>query len=203
MGIRRSSQPGVPHGLLRRVLVASPAGEEGRLPRQPVQSRSPTFERLAALGYVDATFDPDAHLRGVIGQDPDRVFPGLNFYNSRTARSARLIDMEGGVAHEWSHETAGAWQSAELLPGGRVLVIQKNRELLLLDDRSRPIWSFEGSVHHDLDVFEDRIYVLNRREELRPEIHPERPRWTPPVRWCGPSSTPTSTRPGTARPCGG
>ena len=140
----------------------------------PAESRARAIERLTSIGYVRGTFDADQHLRDVVMHDASRAFSGFNFYSSRSRESALLIDMTGGVVHEWNHDTPEGWQSAELLPNGDVLAIVKDIELVRLDSKSKLLWRFTGRVHHDLDVFDNRIYSLNRLETIRPEIHAER-----------------------------
>ncbi|MAF67158.1 MAG: hypothetical protein CMJ84_16065 [Planctomycetes bacterium] len=144
-------------------------------PKQFVKSRSPAFDDLAALGYVDASFDPDSDRRGTFHARPGRYFEGLNLYSSRTARSAQLVDMRGRVRHSWGSDTTDPWQAVTLLADGRLLVIEKDRGLLALDRASRPLWRFDARVHHDLDASGGRIYILTRRDELRPDLHPSRP----------------------------
>ncbi|MDG2333390.1 MAG: hypothetical protein P8Q97_04125 [Myxococcota bacterium] len=124
--------------------------------------------QLVELGYAEATFDINSELSGVVVSDLDRALPGVNLYNSRTAKSAQLIDLAGAVIHEWKYETPDAWQSVDLLPGGGLLVVEKDRALHFLDAESHLLWSFPGEMHHDLDVFEGEIYALNRQIESRP-----------------------------------
>jgi hypothetical protein len=129
---------------------------------------------LASLGYVEATHDAESQERGVMVSDETRAAKGLNFYNSKRERSAKLVDLHGEVVHEWSYETRFPWNSSELLEDGDVLVIQKDHELVRLDRDSNLEWSYQARVHHDLDVFEDRIYTLTRKTEARPEFHTDR-----------------------------
>ncbi|MDP6540751.1 MAG: arylsulfotransferase family protein [Planctomycetota bacterium] len=166
-----------PHALLRNVAdrVAARERPTDPFPMRSVRSPSPAFEDLTALGYVDSSFDPDSDRRGVFHAQAERSFEGLNLYSSRTARSAQLVDMEGRVRHRWASDTTDPWQAVTLLADGRLLVIEKDRGLLALDSASRPLWRFEARVHHDLDVSGERITVLTRRDELRPDIHPSRP----------------------------
>ena len=156
------------------ILQGTPLHSRDEHDREVIELHSQAFHRIAALPYLNATFDQDHHQKGVVTADPARSFPGFNFYNSRRAKSAQLIDMKGQVIHEWSYTSPETWQSVELLPDGDVLVIEKDKELIRLDTKSRLLWRFKGRVHHDLDVFEEKIYVLNRREAVRPEIHTER-----------------------------
>ncbi len=41
--------------------------------------------------------------------------------------------------------------------------------------KSELLWAYKGRPHHALDVFEEKIYVLDRSEAIRPEIDEARP----------------------------
>lgn len=135
-------------------------------------SRALEMEQLQALGYVDGTYDPDHEKSGVLVYLEGQAQEGYNFYSSRRARGARLIDMNGRVVHEWKTPQKGAWQHSELLPNGDVLVIVKDRRLTRYDKDSRPKWSVRGRFHHDLWVFGEEVYVLARRNVVVESIHP-------------------------------
>jgi len=123
-----------PHGILQGLAqeFADRDAPRDPFPKQLVESRSPAFDDLAALGYVDASFDPDSDQRGVVLSETDRFFPGFNLYSSRTARSAQLIDMQGGIVHSWASDTTDTWQSVSLLEDGRLFVLEKDQALLAL-----------------------------------------------------------------------
>jgi hypothetical protein len=135
---------------------------------------SSALDSLAALGYVDATYDPKSHLRDVVDADYEQVFPGFNFYNSRKGKSAHLVSMTGQVVHTWALETPENWQSSTLLPNGDVIALQKDLELVRLDLRSQIEWRLKGGFHHDLDVYRGEIYAVERLAEVHPAIHPHR-----------------------------
>lgn len=145
--------------------------------RKVVESRSPAlaWEQLQALGYVDGTYDPNIERANVLVHDVDAAHPGYNFYSSRRDRGARLLRMDGTPIHEWKAKEKGAWQHAELLPNGDVLVIVKDRRLARYDQESRLKWSVKGRFHHDLWIHEGEIYVLAREIETIESIHPKIP----------------------------
>lgn len=163
-----------PYSLLRTLYVLS--NEDGNSPGpQVVPSRSEALRRLTAIPYITASFDPDHEKAGVVSAKLDRAFRGVSLYNSRRAKSAQLIDMAGAVIHEWSYETADGWHLTELLPNGDLLVIDKGTQLIRLNVKSELLWAYKGRPHHALDVFEEKIYVLDRSEAIRPEIDEARP----------------------------
>ncbi len=143
--------------------------------RMEIDARSPAFDPLRALPYVDGTFDPDHTSRGVIVNDGARSFPGLNLYATRTSGSARLVDMEGALVHEWKRP-GGAWMEVHLFGNGDLLVTEKDRRLFKVDARSTLLWEVRGRFHHDFWVTkEGDIYALARHAERIPEIHPDIP----------------------------
>jgi len=145
--------------------------------RKVIEARAPnlTFQQLQALGYVDGTYDPNSDLADVVLNDSDKTSPGYNFYSSRQQRGARLIDMDGRELYRWRTSDKGAWQHAELLPNGDVVVIVKDRRLSRYDKDSNRIWSVKGRFHHDLWIDGDEIYVLSRVARVVDYIHPRSP----------------------------
>ncbi|MGD2115439.1 MAG: arylsulfotransferase family protein [Acidobacteriota bacterium] len=130
---------------------------------------------LESLPYLGGSPDAHAERSGVFEHRPKRTSPGWNLFSSRLRPRAFLLDMEGAVGHEWQARS-GPWQHVELLPGGDLLALVKDERLLRLDARSRLVWSRTGTFHHDLSVDgQGRIHVLDRSQEIRPEIHPEIP----------------------------
>jgi hypothetical protein len=141
--------------------------------REQIKSRSETaIASLAALGYVEETYDPEHELRGVVSVDRERVFPGPRFYHDNRRRKAYLIDTAGESLHEWSSKTKNTWDNSLLLPDGDVIFTIKDRMMVRMDRRSRKLWSVDAQVHHGVHLFDDMLYVLTRRQVRRPEIHP-------------------------------
>ncbi|HSN84021.1 MAG TPA: arylsulfotransferase family protein [Polyangiales bacterium] len=145
--------------------------------RQLVDSRSHALEleQLQALGYVDGTYDPESELENVLVHDEKAAQQGLNFYSSRKSAGARLMDMQGRTVHQWKAKQKGAWQHAELLPSGHVVVIVKDRRLSRYDERSNLLWSVKARFHHDLWIAGDEIYVLARKAQVVDYVHPKLP----------------------------
>jgi len=127
---------------------------------------------VRSLGYVEGSYDPDYQRSGVIEYDRDRAFNGYNFYNSRKAHGALLMDMNGEKVFAWLSR-GGPWQHAELLPNGDVLALVKDQRLLRLDRNSRELWTYRARFHHDLDVDDQgNIWTLVRRGRVLPWVHP-------------------------------
>jgi hypothetical protein len=155
------------------------------------------IERLQSIGYAGGSV-PDRgadtgttmHLRG-------SAAPDLRFYVSGHAPGAVLIDADGRTLHQWRCTYADAraagpaaeseflvdeegvtacWRRARLLPDGGVLAIFEGHGLVRLDPESRPLWSYPGACHHDLDVDPAGvIHVLTREARVVPRFHPRKP----------------------------
>ena len=80
--------------------------------------------RLQALGYLDLgePLDPDTPV-GVLSVDRERAAGGLNFFTNSHFCSAQLMDLDGKIVHEWSHEPCFRWGNAVLLPNGDIIVM--------------------------------------------------------------------------------
>ena len=143
---------------------------------------------LEALGYVDGKYDaPD--LRGVTRHDAAQVSPGVNLYTSAHAASARLIDMQGELLHEWRYPFQDVWpdypkgnklqtfwRRTHLYENGDLLAIYEGLGIIKLDKDSNLLWASEVRAHHDLEVMADgTIYVLTRQAHMIPRISTERP----------------------------
>jgi hypothetical protein len=131
-------------------------------------------QQLGALGYVAwAPVSPhDAQRAGVVRQDPALAQPGLNLFSSRAIPGARLVDLDGGLVHEW-HGTGGpgqAWNHVELTPGGDLLVVTQIPSLARLDRASNVLWQQPLRVHHDLAITHDEQIVALERVTTQFEL---------------------------------
>jgi hypothetical protein len=144
--------------------VPPQAGGSGE-PRDDARGNE-EIERLAALPYAAWIAAGDANQRGVTRRLAERMAPGINLYNPRTAFEAELIDATGRVLHRWTAAGDGeGWHHVEPLPDGGLLGLERGRGLDRLDWESRRLWRFDGPVHHDVAVADDgTLYVpLSRR----------------------------------------
>ena len=146
---------------------------------------------LQDLGYVAGSREPETdevitiHLK-------DKVYSGLNFYNSAHAPEARLMDMDGKVMHRWRFELTEAWpekrdveipsdskdywRRAYLYENGDLLAIFDGAGLLKLDKDSQLLWATLNGAHHDMDVMDNGdIFVLTREWKMIPRVHPQKP----------------------------
>jgi len=109
---------------------------------------------------------------------------------------ATLIDMRGGIVHQWKANSRMAWPRAphvqdplpdepvhwdycHVYPDGALLALCSRVKdaygygLMKLDRDSNLLWAYSASVHHDFTVGDDgRIYVLTFRvdAQLPPEF---------------------------------
>lgn len=111
------------------------------------------------------------------------AFDGYTFLTFDTGRpsTARLVDMQGKIVHEWhrglreiwpdtpqrpggkaSPDTAIAWRYAEMLPNGDVVATVKSMGdtpdgygLIKIDKDSKVIWSLPDGFNHHMSITED------------------------------------------------
>ena len=171
------------------------SGPEGRWRRAPDGGEgsgdaADAVERLESLGYASGTRAADGS-SGISAFDSTRAWNGPNLVVSGHAPEAILTDMHGRALHRWSldfwsafpdtdvprdREPAQFWRRAWMLPGGDLLAIFEGHGLIRVDRDSQPVWTYDGRAHHDLDFADDgRIWVLTRKVEFLPRIHPDKP----------------------------
>lgn len=151
-------------------------------------------EALLALPYLQGYRPAGEGTEVVTVHEPD-AWEGLNFYTSGHAPEAVLADMEGRVLHRWGYPLRRLrpelyrdpstrdqirrieyFRRARLLPDGSVLAIYEGLGVVKLDFDSRPVWSYEGGAHHDLDLAPDgRIWVLDREGKEIPRLGRDEP----------------------------
>ena len=133
-------------------------------------------ERVRALPYVtwNKPVAGDRTKRGAVLIHPEKVVPGLNFFNYESHPEAHLIDISGKVLHVWKSGGLN-FDHAELLSNGDVLgVDQDHTTLFKLDWNSRVKWKRSINGHHDLDVASNGdIYLLTEGGEKVPRLAPK------------------------------
>lgn len=164
---------------------ARPRGEA--TPLTPEQQEA--VERLESIGYAAGTRAARAE-KSVTVFEPDRAFPGYNLYTSGHFPGAILMDMEGKVLHRWElryedafpgvklekYQSADFWRRVFLFPNGDLLAIFEGIGIIKLDKDSNLIWATRNRAHHDLEVLPNGdIYVLTRKADLIPSLHPSEP----------------------------
>lgn len=122
---------------------------------------------------------------GVTINRPQATFPGYTLYTAAGAASARLIDLDGRLVHEWRRPYSTVWHAdsaieapvaddliffdkARMLPNGDLLAIYAaagdtpwGYGMVKLDRDSNVLWSYLKHTHHDFDVTRDgRIVAL-------------------------------------------
>ncbi len=145
------------------------------------------IEQLSAIGYLAGTQQAVAS-PVVVRHDPQRSAAGLNLITSGHGPIAVLMDMDGGVLHEWRAEFSSVfpdhpnfdsakkplrnfWRDARLLPNGDLLVIWELYGLFRLDRDSRVLWAVPEAVHHELQLSEfGEIVHLQAERKMIPGI---------------------------------
>ena len=167
-----------PIGLIRKVRVRL------GFPGWPVElhSKSPAAASLIAVPYLHGQFDPQAKATGVLLEDRDRVFPGLNFFSTLGRGDAYLVDNGGRSRWHWSLErtfdrseliNADDFAFPHLFPNGDVLAYVAEKALLKLDRSSNVVWKYAARVHHDAFVaFDGKIWTFTHVFRRVPKIDP-------------------------------
>jgi hypothetical protein len=129
------------------------------------------LERIATLGYI-AGNEPAASKTGVVVNEPQSAFDGLTLLTYAERPEAFLVDMDGRVAHSWTHSGSTYWSRAHVFPNGDLLAITCYPPgLIRLTSRSDLLWVYGRHAHHDLTVSEDgSIFVLVQEATTRPDI---------------------------------
>ncbi len=101
-----------------------PAAVADRDPAEgsPAELTEHQRELLEALGYVYFSQDEPSDASGVVVHDRARAHPGVNLHSIRFLCRAELRDMDGALLHAWEQKPCRYWSTAELLPGGDLLV---------------------------------------------------------------------------------
>ena len=142
---------------------------------------------LRALGYLDYAPRAAAGGHGVVVHDSERAFPGYSLLSNRRLCLAELIDMTGDVVHAWSDEgPCRFWSTADLLPGGDLLVTGmdavegvgadaiETMYLLRLSWEGRVVFKARIGAHHDAELTtDDRILTPTLRARRVPELNPD------------------------------
>ncbi len=103
--------------------------------------------------------------------DPQRTDPAFRLYNSRSEEKAQLIRPDGSIAHQWSYPRGHAWHYAEMLPDGRLLVVDKNHAVIELDRNGTLVWEYPTIAHHDIARLPDgNTYVVSGRNRVAPAL---------------------------------
>jgi hypothetical protein len=170
-------------------------------PHAQMQRAEDAVEAMA-LQYAEADYlrVPARHPEGGVRVlDKSAAAPGLTFVTLYTGERflARLVDLEGNVAHEWhvgfreawggvpAHVRFAAddadieWHGTHLFPDGSLLLNFEGQlfpyggGLVRVDRDSRVVWKLARNTHHDVEVAPDgTIWVpaLNYRPDGMPEL---------------------------------
>ncbi|MHC4824892.1 MAG: arylsulfotransferase family protein [Planctomycetota bacterium] len=130
--------------------------------------------RLQQLGYVDyMEVEDGSRPSGGVIHDAQSMQKGMNLLSIHKLCSARLVDAEGSILHEWSRP-GKVWGHADLQQDGSILVptVEEDGSFLVkLDWRNRLVWRLPFAAHHDVEVLPDgRIATLTFRWREMPQI---------------------------------
>ncbi|MCE9593121.1 MAG: arylsulfotransferase family protein [Planctomycetes bacterium] len=125
---------------------------------------SQKVDDIRSLGYTGVVDDPsDDKREGVILNDVARVAPGYNLTSVSKFCTADLFDNAGKLVHQWKDPNGRAWDHAELLEGGDLIVVGSDRgdrkyagalcedhyvERFDFDGHSK--WKLPSRAHHEI-----------------------------------------------------
>ena len=174
--------------MLTQFLPPQEKQAKAKTQRTLTQTQREQIRQLESIGYVNGT-NPLPKKSSVTKFDPQRAFMGLNLYVPADRPQAILIDMRGKILHRWHFapekrwpqryrkpemKRLRYWRRVYLFPNGDLLGIYPNGGMVKINKDSELIWSYEGRCHHDLEVTaEGSIFVLTRKVEIIPELHPD------------------------------
>jgi hypothetical protein len=121
------------------------------------------LETLRSVPYTSVTSEKVSEdTAGVMFIDRDRAWPGYNFYCSRLAPEAFLLDLDGNIVNRWSYEQEPykLWDHAILLDNGDIVVLNKFLYIFQLDWNSNLIWEKRMAAHHDVAMAEDGMFFV-------------------------------------------
>lgn len=165
-----------PYHQLRGAALALNLISRDRVEIAPRSSQS-ARERLETLGYLQSSpIEEDNAEGGVVIDDTERSFAGLNFYKEIGSPSAHLINNEGVEFFSWQYPD-GNWVHAELEPErGALIGISKDDAIFRLSAESQVEWKTRVRGHHDLDIRADgSIWALTRKDSRWPERYGDQP----------------------------
>lgn len=137
-------------------------------PKEAIISMEERLEQLNTIPYlstapVDST---TINLEGVVHYDNISAYPGLQVYIYDQNPGAKLLDMDGKIIHEFidKRNKPSPWQLLERTSDNHFIVLSLLRSLMKIDWHSNIIWETGLSFHHDLDVYENKIYAIANRK---------------------------------------
>lgn len=177
---------------------APASSSPGEVPEKPRVAPEDSAA-LRSLPYADwVPLQQGESREGVTRWIPGRTSPGVTLFTPRQEARALLVDLAGRTRHVWAADLLdgdslpgdpsqdrvqsawrGSWQHVELLPGGDLVVVIKDRLLARIDWDSKPVWTVEGRFHHDAvrapGARGERLWALDRAERLVPHAGGEVP----------------------------
>ncbi len=145
-----------------------------RRPAVPEGSPSEEEERLAAIGYVEAT-TVTAGAKVVPVWHRKRAEDGLNLLTSGHGAEVQLVDMDGTLVHRWAMTWQEAFPTSKLKPlaqgthhyrrarlgdDGTIYAIFEGRGMVAVRADGTLKWAMNNTAHHDLQIIEGGKTIL-------------------------------------------
>lgn len=179
----------------RRAPANPGADERGTVDGVAPSSGQAQLELLEELGYADftSTGADDEYARegdGLLASDPDAASPGLTLVTSIGLGRADLLALDGSILGSWVDPDGRRWTRCELLRDGSLLALRvlgpadeaelegvrgnealwTGVDILCLGPNGGRRWTWEGSVHHDIEPLSGRrVAVLTRGQRRHAE----------------------------------
>ncbi len=154
-------------GLVILLISTGALADEGTAPKPEDWDRQ--LEKLRSVPYLGFSEEAvDRGDSGVVFYNSEKACDGYNFYCSRSSGEAFLMDMEGRLAHRWTHapKEEGGEYHATMLQNGDLVVIAKFQEVRRFNWDSNLIWRRELEPHHDVaQALDGSFYVLIRERK--------------------------------------
>jgi len=106
---------------------------------------------------------------GVTVLNRDKCDDSYRLYSGRATETARLIDLDGRIVHQWSCPQGHTWHYAHMLDDGHLVAIVKDVMILELDWDSNLVWTHATRAHHDFARLDNgNTLVASRRAMANP-----------------------------------
>ncbi len=140
----------------------------------PTVPLSEEEERLAAIGYVEAT-TVTAGARVVPVWHRKRAEDGLNLLTSGHGAEVQLRDMDGSLVHRWAMTWQEAFPASKVKPlaqgthhfrrarlanDGTIYAIFEGRGMVAIRSDGTLKWAMNNAAHHDLQIIDDGKTIL-------------------------------------------
>jgi hypothetical protein len=137
--------------------------------RNDKQDKPSSIDILKTIPYLSFVVEDKAPDKdGVIIDNQNSSYDGINIYNSQFKQGAYLMDMSGNILHTWlPKKSPQRWEYVKVNNDGDLFVSINDEMLMKLDWNSNIVWKKNIRSHHDIAIDENKkIYTLSRKDEL-------------------------------------